>query len=178
MTSTETSSQTRILQIFLLNIKGHSPYTGIPHIAVTINGVKCLLDRLDPKKLQVPTCMVPTSILRDYSQDIAPILQVIFQQSLDTGNVPDDWKLANICAVLKKGDRHIAANYRPVSAVRFSNTLFLETLWSYLLLLRSYLLLSAHKLGPLLYDGGYLWDGYISECYKCDDMLVCNKTIG
>ena len=59
--------------------------------------------------------MVPTTILKDYSQEIAPILQAIFQQSLDTGEVPDDWKKANISAVYKKGDKHIAANHRPVS---------------------------------------------------------------
>ena len=29
--------------------------------------------------------------------------------------LPDDWKKANVTAVFKKGDRHSAANYRPVS---------------------------------------------------------------
>ena len=59
--------------------------------------------------------MVPTRILRDYADDIAPILQSIFQQSLDTGMVPEDWKKANVTAVFKKGSRQVASNYRPVS---------------------------------------------------------------
>ena len=90
--------------------KGRSPYPSMGSISVSTNGVKCLLDKLNPKKAIGPD-MVPTIILKDYSQDIAPILQAIFQQSLDTGEVPDDWKQANISAVFKKGDKHSAANY-------------------------------------------------------------------
>ena len=51
---------------------------------------------------------------------MAPILQVIFQQSLDTGVVPSDWKQANVVAVYKKGDKNTAANYRPVSLTSIS----------------------------------------------------------
>ena len=40
---------------------------------------------------------------------------VIFQQSIDIGSVPADWKHANIIAVYKKGSRTDAQNYRPVS---------------------------------------------------------------
>ena len=39
----------------------------------------------------------------------------LFQQSLDTGEIPEEWSLANICPLFKKGDRALASNYRPVS---------------------------------------------------------------
>ena len=39
----------------------------------------------------------------------------IFQQSLDTGEVPEDWRTANITPIHKKGDRAEPSNYRPVS---------------------------------------------------------------
>ena len=91
-----------------------SPYPNMPHIKVTTKGVKSLLQKLNPKKAIGPD-LVPTRILKDYADDIAPILQLIYQQSLDTGVVPDDWKMANVAAIFKKGDRQIASNYRPVS---------------------------------------------------------------
>ena len=40
----------------------------------------------------------------------------LFQQSIDTGEIPKEWYLANICPLFyKKGDRSLARNYRPVS---------------------------------------------------------------
>ena len=39
----------------------------------------------------------------------------MFQKSLDTGELPKDWTDANITPVYKKGDKHAAENYRPVS---------------------------------------------------------------
>ena len=36
-------------------------------------------------------------------------------KSIDKGEIPKEWSLANICPLFKKGDRSIACNYRPVS---------------------------------------------------------------
>jgi hypothetical protein len=46
---------------------------------------------------------------------IAPPLTLIFQKSLDEGNIPNDWRTANVTAIFKKGERYKASNYRPVS---------------------------------------------------------------
>ena len=54
-------------------------------------------------------------ILKHCANEIAPILQVIFTQSLSTGSLLNDWLSANICPVLKKGNRNSASNYRPIS---------------------------------------------------------------
>ena len=51
---------------------------------------------------------------------MSQILQVIFQQSLDTGKVPEGWKVADVVAIYKKGDRNTPSNYRPVSLTRIS----------------------------------------------------------
>ena len=98
---------------------GPSPYSSMPRIQVTCVGVVKLLSKLNPKKAIGPD-RVPTFILRDYAELIAPILRIIFQQSLDTGEVPDDWKSANIAAILKKADKNLASNYRPVSLTSVS----------------------------------------------------------
>jgi hypothetical protein len=34
---------------------------------------------------------------------------------LDTGELPIDWRDANISSIFKKGDKHLPENYRPVS---------------------------------------------------------------
>ena len=54
-------------------------------------------------------------ILKNCANEISPILQVIFTQSLDTGILPSDWLMANVCPVYKKGNRTSTANYRPIS---------------------------------------------------------------
>ena len=48
-------------------------------------------------------------------QFISPILEIIFNKSLQTGQVPNDWKEANVAPIFKKGDKHNPSNYRPIS---------------------------------------------------------------
>ena len=36
-------------------------------------------------------------------------------EEVDTGEIPKEWSLANICSLFKKSDRSLACNYRPVS---------------------------------------------------------------
>ena len=43
---------------------------------------------------------------------MAPVLQVIYSQSYQTGILPSDWLTANIVPAYKKS---IPANYRPIS---------------------------------------------------------------
>ena len=42
-------------------------------------------------------------------------LAKIFQMSLERGECPEDWKVANVTPIHKKGDRTNPSNYRPVS---------------------------------------------------------------
>jgi hypothetical protein len=54
-------------------------------------------------------------LLRYIGREISVPLCIIFQLSLNTASVPQDWKLANVSPIFKKGNRHSADNYRPVS---------------------------------------------------------------
>ena len=47
--------------------------------------------------------------------ELGPIFAHLFQQSIDSGDIPKEWTLANISPLFKKGDRSLACNYRPVS---------------------------------------------------------------
>ena len=82
-------------------------------IIVTTEGIEKLLSNLNPQKASGPD-LIPIRILREAAHQIAPILQVIFTQSYNTGKLPTDWLSANIVAIFKKGNRSVPANYRPV----------------------------------------------------------------
>ena len=94
--------------------KGPSPFPVMPEIRVTLAGVEKLFASLNPRKAAGAN-QVPTRILKEHAATIAPVLQIIFQQSLDTGDVPEDWRQANVTVVFKKGERSQPSNYRPVS---------------------------------------------------------------
>ena len=83
-------------------------------ISVSLNGIVKLLKDLNPHKAAGPDQIKPLALqrLRDV---IAPILQVIFQRSLDTGRVPKDRSTGFVCPLFKKGDTSLASNYRPIS---------------------------------------------------------------
>jgi hypothetical protein len=46
---------------------------------------------------------------------IAPSLCKLFNKSFRLGTVPEEWKLANVVPVHKKGDKGLTENYRPIS---------------------------------------------------------------
>ena len=46
--------------------------------------------------------------------ELSPIFAHLFQQSIDSGDIPKEWTLANISPLFKKCDRSLACNYRPV----------------------------------------------------------------
>jgi len=54
-------------------------------------------------------------LLNRCAEVVAEPLALIFQKSFDTGQVPADWKSANVAPIFKKGSRTEPGNYRPVS---------------------------------------------------------------
>jgi len=86
----------------------------MPDIEITTPGVLKLLANIDVRKSTGPDELSPR-ILKESCNEIAPILTYIFNQSLATGIVPEDWLLANIFALHKKGPKEQPENYRPIS---------------------------------------------------------------
>ena len=93
--------------------------SSISDIFVTTKGVEKLLKNLNPNKATGPDGISPR-VLKEFASEIAPILTIIFQTSLDSGIIPNDWKHANISPIYKKGERTKASNYRPVSLTSVS----------------------------------------------------------
>ena len=83
-------------------------------IVVTKEGVTKLLRGLNPSKALGPDELHPR-VLKELAVELGPVFAHLFQQSIDTGEIPKEWSLANICPLFKKGDRSLARNYRPVS---------------------------------------------------------------
>ena len=54
-------------------------------------------------------------ILKNCSGSIAYPLSLIYQISYNTGIVPQEWKVANVVPVYKKGSKISVENYRPIS---------------------------------------------------------------
>ena len=94
--------------------KGPSPYPKMTPIIVTLEGIKKLLEGLQIHKASGPD-NISSRLLKELSSEVAPMLQIFFQASLDQGIIPADWKKANVVPIFKKGDKCKPANYRPVS---------------------------------------------------------------
>ena len=76
--------------------------------------VRDLLLQLDCHKSMGPDEIHPR-VLRELVEVIAEPLSIIYQHSLLAGEVPDDWRLASVTPIYKKGCREDLGNYRPVS---------------------------------------------------------------
>ncbi|KFW85788.1 RNA-directed DNA polymerase from mobile element jockey, partial [Manacus vitellinus] len=76
--------------------------------------VSDLLGHLDPHKSMGPDGILPR-VMRKLAEELAKPLSIIYHQSWPTGEVPDDWKLANVTPIHKKDQKEDLGNYRPVS---------------------------------------------------------------
>ena len=87
----------------------------ISEIRVTPEAVANKLRKIDPTKAQGPD-KIPSKILKELSNELAYPISFLFNSSLETGQLPEDWKSAEVIAIYKrKGKRTDPANYRPVS---------------------------------------------------------------
>ena len=83
-------------------------------ITVSVNEIIELLALIDPNKSSVPPCIHPR-IPKELPEEVAIPVHVIFQCSLDQGQIPDCWKQGVVSPLYKNGDRHDRKNYRPVT---------------------------------------------------------------
>ena len=90
------------------------PSSIMPEIVINRNRILKQLQDLKENKASGPD-LIPPRVLKAAANPISFCLERIFQASLSTGIVPNDWRQANITPVFKKGERFKASNYRPVS---------------------------------------------------------------
>ena len=83
-------------------------------VEITETKVKKLLSVLKTDKSPGPDGIHPL-FLHNTAEEVAKPLTLIFNKSFTEGELPHDWKRANISPIYKKGARNEAGNYRPVS---------------------------------------------------------------
>ena len=112
------SKKSKFTRRQFINSKRMDPSVTHPRmqpINITLNGITKLLKNLNPYKAQGPDNISPR-ILKELADDIAPLLLLIYKKSLETGEVPPDWRSANVSPVYKnKGLKSSPENYRPIS---------------------------------------------------------------
>ncbi|MEW8548673.1 MAG: reverse transcriptase family protein, partial [Candidatus Thiodiazotropha sp.] len=91
-----------------------SPHRSMPTITISTQGIEKLLKGLNPHKAAGPDKLKPI-VLQTLHKELAPLLKIIFQRSLDSGKLPSIWKEAHVSPIFKKGDKTDPANYRPIS---------------------------------------------------------------
>ena len=86
----------------------------LAHITVSKENIKKRLMQLKISRAQGPDQLHPR-LLKELSEEISLLLEIILIQSLKQGCLPKIWKVREISAIFKKGNRRAAGNYRPVS---------------------------------------------------------------
>ena len=81
---------------------------------VSNEGITKRFKGLNPSKALGPD-ELHLRVLKEIATEFGPVFAHLLQKSFDTGDIPKEWSLANICPLYKKGDRAIACTYRRVS---------------------------------------------------------------
>ncbi len=83
-------------------------------IHISEDAVRDKLDKLNINKSPGPDKIYPR-VLKVLSGILAGPIAHIFNASLEAGVLPDEWKIAEVTAIFKKGSKTDPGNYRPVS---------------------------------------------------------------
>lgn len=84
--------------------------------------VENYIKKLNGSKSQGPDNCHPKLLLESINEIKEP-LAVLFNKSIDEGKVPDQWRLANVIPIHKKGLKSKPENYRPISLTSVASKL-------------------------------------------------------
>ena len=81
---------------------------------ITENDVAECIEKLKVSKSPGPDTISPR-ILKEAKTELVKPLTLLFNKSLQSGTMPEEWKLANVTPIFKKGSKSLPSNYRPIS---------------------------------------------------------------
>ena len=74
--------------------------------------------------------MLSIRMLKLCGESIYRALNLIFKSCLEIGQFPSDWKKTNVVSVLKKGDKYLLKNDRPISLLPITGKIFERLLYN------------------------------------------------
>lgn len=86
----------------------------MPEIIVDGYGVLKLLQSIKPNSAPGPDG-IPNLILKSCAPVISKYLTLLYNISVSSSTLPEDWKIGNVVPIHKNGSRDLVENYRPIS---------------------------------------------------------------
>jgi hypothetical protein len=83
-------------------------------INISVEVVRAQLNKLNSNKSAGPDNLWPV-VIKNCKDVLCDKLHKFFNDSFNTGCIPDEWKQADIIPIFKSGDKRQLNNYRPVS---------------------------------------------------------------
>ena len=76
--------------------------------------VKEKIDNLKPSHSSGPD-NITSYVLKKFSENLCKPLSILYNKSIESNIIPEDWKLSNVVPIHKKGSKGDPSNYRPIS---------------------------------------------------------------
>ena len=83
------------------DVLNKSDHSEVPFLSRSNEDVTKLLTGLNPSKALGPTELHPR-VPKELATELGPVFAHLFQKSLDTGEIPKELSLANICPLYKR----------------------------------------------------------------------------
>ena len=89
----------------------------------SIDDIAKILQNLDPNKAHGHD-KISIRMLQLCGNSICKPLELIFQQAMESGSFPSEWKKGNVVPIHKKDDKQCLKNYRPISLLPICGKIF------------------------------------------------------
>ena len=89
----------------------------------SIDDIAKILQNLDPNKAHDHD-KISFQMLQLCGNSICKPLERIFQQAMESGSFPPEWKKGNVVPIHKKDDKQCLKNYRPISLLPICGKIF------------------------------------------------------
>ena len=100
-------------------------------ISFSLLEIKDILINLDVSKAHGPDG-ISGKMISICGEHLSIPLEIIFNNIIETGEFPDQWKLANVTPIHKKKDKQIHTNYRPISLLPLLAKIFDKAIFKHL----------------------------------------------